>query len=58
MERRFMTFNVDVWFAMAATRTVFLLMLMCYIPTRVFQNLSDYNRTHAFPHPHPNKIGE
>ena len=53
-----MTFNVDVWFAMAATRTVFLLMLMCYIPTRVFQNLSDYNRTHAFPHPHPNKIGE
>jgi len=40
---RFMIFNVDVWCAMAATRTVFLLMLMFYIPTRVFENLSDYN---------------
>ena len=42
--------NVDVWCAMAATRTVFFLMLICYILTRVFENLSDYNRTHALPH--------
>jgi hypothetical protein len=53
MKFRFMIFNVDVWCAMAATRNVFLLMLMCYILTRVFENLCDYNRTHAFPPPPP-----
>lgn len=58
MKCRFMIINVDVWRAMAATRIVFLLMLMCYILTRVFENLSDYNRTLTFPHPHPTKTGE
>jgi hypothetical protein len=58
MKCRFMIVNVDLRCAVAATRIVLLLMLMCYILTWIFENLCDYNRNHTFLHPHLNKTRE